>query len=274
MVMMGFEIKANSSPGTFKLCFDPTDANLSALKLGHCMLAENPMMQDQQVRVAYLASNAAFKKAAATAKAAASSAAAPASSAAALASSAAAPSPASSAAAAAPVAAAPAVAAQNTRRRRSCQVQCTHMAMSCNRCNGWVGRAVAQRVSEFWGEPVAKEKYGDGWDVECITGRVCSFKQGSGSEESLDRWLVQWSDGDTREWNRVAILQGIDLSTEGRQPQGPSEREPSVPHCRVGSRAATRAMCEQLESEARDGFEWRHPSHSERRKAAGLSCVQ
>ena len=248
------------------MCFDLNDANLSALKLGHCMLRENPIMQDQQVRAAYLASNFAFKKAAAAARAAV---AAP---------PVAAPPAAATPAAAAPAAAAPAVAApaaaQNTRRRRSCQVQCTHMAMSCNRCNGWVGRAVAQRVSEFWGEPVAKEKYGDGWDVECITGRVCSFKQGSGSEESLDRWLVQWSDGDTREWNRVAILQGIDLSTEGHQPQGPSEREPSVPHCRVGSRAATRAMCEQLESEARDGFEWRHPSHSERRKAAGLSCVQ
>ena len=183
--MMGFQTRATQLQGVFKMCFDLNDANLSALKLGHCMLHEKPIMQDEQVRAAYLASNAAFKAAAAAAKAAAAPVAPPA----------------SPGAVPVPAAAAPAAAAQNTRRRRSCQVQCTHRAMSCSRCNGWVGTRVAQRASEFWGELVAKEKYGDDWDIECITGEVCNFKQGSGSEESLDRWLVQWSDGDTREWN-------------------------------------------------------------------------
>lgn len=74
------------------------------------------------------------------------------------------------------------------------------------------------------------------------------------------------------EWNKTAILQGIDLSTEGRQQQGSGGQEP-VAQRRVSSRAATRLVCEQLESEARDGFEWRHPSHSERRRGAGLSCA-
>ena len=193
--MMGFQTRAQPQ-GVFKMCFDLNDANFNALRLGHCMLHEKPIMQDQQVRAAYLANNAAFKAAAAAAKAAA--AAAPPAAA-----------PASPGAVPAPVAAAPAAAAQNTRRRRSCQVQCTHKAMSCSRCNGWIGTRVAQRVSEFWGESVAKEKYGDDWDIKCITGEVCSFKQGSGREESRDRWLVQWSDGDTREWNRTTILQGI-----------------------------------------------------------------
>ena len=68
--------------------------------------------------------------------------------------------------------------------------------------------------------------------------------------------------------NRTAILQGIDLSTEGRQQQGSSEPESShssAPHinCRVGSRAATRSVCVQLESEVQDGFEWRHPSYTQ-----------